>query len=59
LCLAMGLTPKFDFVLRLASWNPEILEIGTPTTLEAHNFVCKPPIEVRFKGKLYPLSRVF
>ncbi len=32
--------------------SPEILEIGTPTTLEAHNFLCKPPIHVRSKAKL-------
>jgi hypothetical protein len=30
----------------------EIPKIGTPVTLEAHNFVCKPSIEVRFKAKL-------
>jgi hypothetical protein len=29
----------------------EIFEIGTPTTLEAHNFVYKPPTEVRSKAK--------
>jgi hypothetical protein len=27
--------------------------------LEAHNFVCKPSIEVSSKAKLKPLSRVF
>ncbi len=32
--------------------SPEILEIGTFTTLEAHNFLCIPLIEVRFKAKL-------
>ncbi len=32
--------------------RPEILEIRTPTTLEAHNLLCKPSIEVRFKTKL-------
>jgi hypothetical protein len=30
----------------------EIFEIGTFVTLEAHNFLCKPPIEVRSKAKL-------
>jgi len=30
----------------------EIPEIGTTATLEAHNFLCKPPIEVRSKTKL-------
>ncbi len=37
----------------------EILKIGTPKTLEAHNFVCRPPIEVRCEAKLYPSSRAF
>jgi hypothetical protein len=30
----------------------EILEIGTPATLEAHNFLFKNLIEVKFKEKL-------
>jgi len=34
------------------SFCPEIPEIGTPTTLEAHNFVCIPLIEVRYEEKL-------
>ncbi len=53
LCLAIGATPKCHFpqdsqVRSLL----EILEIGIPTTLEAHNFLCKPPIEVKFQAKL-------
>jgi len=32
--------------------NFEILKIRTSTTLEAHNFFYKPPIEVRSKTKL-------
>jgi hypothetical protein len=32
--------------------NPEILEIETFATLEAHNFLCKSPIEMWFKTKL-------
>jgi hypothetical protein len=32
--------------------NPEILEIGTLTTLETHNILCKTPIEVKYKAKL-------
>ncbi len=28
-------------------------------TLEAHNFVCRPPIKVRFKSKLYSLLKAF
>jgi hypothetical protein len=30
----------------------EIPEIGTPATLEAYNFVCRPPIEMRSEAKL-------
>jgi len=32
--------------------SPEILEIGTLMILEAHNFLCKPQIEVRHEEKL-------
>jgi hypothetical protein len=32
--------------------NPKILEIGTPTTLEAHNPFFRPSIKVRFEVKL-------
>jgi len=39
--------------------SPEIFEFGTLTTLEAHNFLCRPPIEVRSKAKLYPSLRSF
>ncbi len=31
----------------------------TLTTLEAHNFFSKLPIEVRYQAKLYPLSKAF
>jgi hypothetical protein len=55
----MGPTPKCHFVLGLPSWSPEILEIGTSTTLQAHNFVCRPLIEMRFKEMLYPSSIAF
>jgi hypothetical protein len=41
------------------SFCPETPEIGTPTTLEARNFLCKPPIEVRFEEKLKPSLRDF
>jgi len=43
----MGLALKGHFVPGLPSWSPEIPEIGTFATLEAHNFVCKPSIEVK------------
>jgi hypothetical protein len=29
--------------------NPKIPKVGIPATLEAHNFVCRPLIEERFK----------
>ncbi len=32
--------------------GPDIPKIRTPTTLEAHNFLCGPLIEVRSKAKL-------
>jgi hypothetical protein len=32
--------------------SPEIPKIGTLVTLKAHNFLCRPPIEVRFEAKL-------
>jgi hypothetical protein len=52
MCLATRPTPKCHFVPRLPSGSPEIPKIRTPITLEAHNFVCKPLIEVRFKEKM-------
>jgi len=48
----MGPTPKCHFVLRLPSGSPEIPTIGTPTTLKAHNYACRPSIEMKFKEKL-------
>jgi len=38
---------KWLFVLGLPSGSPEIAKVGTPVTLGPHNFVCKPPIEMR------------
>jgi hypothetical protein len=32
--------------------TPEIPKLGTPMTLGVHNFLCKPPIEMRFEAKL-------
>jgi len=34
------------------SGNLEIPKLGTLVILEAHNFVCRPSIEVRSKAKL-------
>jgi hypothetical protein len=39
--------------------SPEIPPTGTPETLGAHNFLCKPSIAMRSKEKLYPSSRTF
>jgi hypothetical protein len=48
----MGLAPNYHFVSGLPSWSPEIPEIGTPATLEAHNVLCKLSIEMRSQEKL-------
>jgi hypothetical protein len=53
----MGPTPKCHFVSGLPSWSLEILEnfkIGILATLEAHNFFCKPPMEMRSKVNYSP-----
>ncbi len=39
--------------------SSKILEIGTLMTLEAHNFLCRPPIGVRSKEKLFPCWELF
>jgi len=51
MCLAMGSAPKCHFVPGHPSGNPRIPKIGTPTTLGAHKFVYRPPIEVRYEEK--------
>ncbi len=50
--MAMGPASKCHFVLGLLNGNPEIPKVGTPLTLGAHNFVCKPLIEMRSKENL-------
>ncbi len=59
LCLTMGPTPKCHFVPRLPSGSLKIPKVGIPTTLGAHNFVCRPPIEMNFEAKLQLSSRTF
>ncbi len=59
LCVATRPTPKWHFVLKLLSGNPEIPKVGTPTILGADNFIYKPLIEMWFKAKLQPLSKSF
>jgi hypothetical protein len=39
--------------------NPKIPKMGTLATLEAHNFVCRPSIEVGSQSKLWPLLKAF
>jgi hypothetical protein len=46
------ITPKCHFVPGLPSGNPKIFKIGILVTLEAHNFVFRTLIEVRYKEKL-------
>jgi len=55
----MGLTSKWLFVLGLPSWSPKIAKVGTPATLGPHNFVNKPPMEMKSKTKSKPPSRAF
>jgi hypothetical protein len=50
-----GTSIQMSFCPELPSWSPEIpkiFEIGTSTTLDVHNFVCKPLIEMNFEAKL-------
>jgi hypothetical protein len=39
-------------MLRLPSGSPKNFKIRTPTTLDAHNFVCRPSIKVSYEAKL-------
>jgi hypothetical protein len=55
----MGPTPKCHFVLGLLSGSLEIPKVRILATFGAHNFVCKPLIEMRSKAKLYPFSKCF
>ncbi len=54
-----GPHPNGHFVPGLPSGSPEIPSTGTPTTLRAHNFLCRPSIAMRSKAKLYPSLRAF
>ncbi len=37
-----------SFCLKTPKWEFEIPKVGTLTTLGAHNFMYRPPIEMRF-----------
>jgi hypothetical protein len=43
---------QMTFCLELPFGSPEIANIGIPTTLGSHNFVCRPSMETRFEAKL-------
>ncbi len=45
----MGVTLKCHFSWDSQVKSIEIFEIGTFVILKSHNFLCKPPIEVRVK----------
>jgi hypothetical protein len=57
--MAMGLAPKCHFVLGLPTGSPEIPKVRTPATLEAHNFVVRPSIEMRFEEIFLALIKSF
>jgi len=47
-----GLHINDVFFPKLPSWELAIPKIGTPITLDAHNFLCKQNIEMRFEANL-------
>ncbi len=62
LCLSTGATSKWLFVLGFPKWesrNSHSQDSRDFATLRARNFLCRPPIEMRSKTKLQPLSRSF
>jgi hypothetical protein len=50
--IGYGVAPKCHFSRDSQVGGLEILKFGILMTLEAHNFLCKPPIEMKFKEKL-------
>jgi hypothetical protein len=58
LCLATRPPSKWFFVPKFLSGSPEIPKVGTPTTLGAHNFVCRPPIEWSLKQSYSPCRKL-
>jgi hypothetical protein len=55
----MWVAPKCHFSQDSQVESFENFKIGTLTILEAHNFLCTAPMEVRYKEKMYPLLKVF
>jgi hypothetical protein len=52
LLLTPGAVPKCYYSWDSQVRSPEFFKIKTAATLEAHNFLCRPLIEVRFTTKL-------
>jgi hypothetical protein len=50
--IAHGVTPKCHFSRDFQVKSLEIFEIWTSIILDAHNFFCKPSIEMMFEAKL-------
>jgi hypothetical protein len=57
--LSHGTSTKCHFILGLPSGRSKIPIVETPATLGAHNFACRPPIEMRSEAKLYLSLRTF
>jgi hypothetical protein len=53
----MGATSKWFFVSGLPNGSLEILTTKIPTTLDAHNFLCKPPMQCGLKQSYSPHSK--
>ncbi len=54
-----GLHPNIILSQDFQVGSLEIPKIGISMILEAHNFLCRPLIEMKSKTNLYPLSRAF
>jgi len=50
--ISHGDAPECHFSRDSQVRSLEILEINIPVTLGAHNFLCKPPIKLKFETKL-------
>ncbi len=59
MCLVTGQHLKCHFALGFPSESLEIPKIGIFATLKAHNFVCRPLIEVRSKSKVVVVVKSF
>jgi hypothetical protein len=50
--LGHGTSTQMSFCLGTPNGSPKIPKVRTPATLGAHNFVWRPPIEMRSEAKL-------